>query len=152
MHQGMIASDCMKAWALTEFPFNDSINNLISNIIYNGKVHYFQRLILPEVHDSIIMGYTKEQVKWCEENEKRIWEYLVAGKLFFETDLLTINKFTKESPFTKNFGKESPGRAVNWLGWQIIKSYMKKNPDITLQQLMKNNNYQDIFMKAKYRP
>ena len=152
MHKGMIVSDCMKAWGLTEFPFSDSTDNLISNMLYNGKIHYFQRAMLPDGPDSIIMGFTPEQTAWCVAQEKQMWQYLVEMKLFFETDYIIINKFNQEAPFTKDFGKDSPGRAANWLGWQIVKSYMKKNPEVTLNELMKDNNYLRILQKAKYHP
>ncbi len=152
MNKNMIVPDCMKAWAFTEFPYNDSIDNLITNMLYNGKIHYFQRCMLPETPDSIIMGFSQNQIDWCEKYEKQMWEYLVENKLLYNNEILTINKFTKESPFTKDFDRDSPGRAANWLGWQIIKSYMKRNPKVSLPELMKNNNYQEIFLKARYRP
>jgi len=152
MHKDMIISDCIKAWALTEYPYSDSVNNLISNSIYNGKIHYFQKCMLPDAPDSIIMGYTKEQIEWCIKNEKKMWEYLIEQKLIYDKSLSSINNFTKDGPFTKDFGRKSPGRAVNWLGWQIIKAYMKKNIEISLKELMNENDYQKILLKAKYRP
>lgn len=152
MHKGMIVSDCMKAWALTEFPFNDSINNILSNMLYHGKIHYFQKAMMPFAPDSIIMGYTDEHIKWCQHHEKQMWLYLVENKLLFDTEYLKIKKFTEPSSYTKDFGQYSPGRAINWIGWRIISEYMDKNPGISLKDLMNSDDYQTILQKSKYRP
>lgn len=153
MDKSMIVSDCMKAWATTEYIYNDSIDNLINQMIYNGKIHYFQKAMIPGSPDSIIMGFSEKQIKWCESNEKKMWEYLIENKLLFENNYLIINNFTKEGPFTKEFGgKNSPARAANWLGWQIVKAFMNKNRSINLPELMKENDYQKILVRARYRP
>jgi hypothetical protein len=39
-----------------------------------------------------------------------------------------------------------------WAGWQIVKSCMKNNKDVTLQQLMGDQDAQKILNKSKYRP
>ncbi|MFC2138667.1 hypothetical protein ACFLTE_10865, partial [Bacteroidota bacterium] len=152
MHPGMIVSDCMKAWALTEYEFNDSVNNLINNMIYNGKTHYFQRCMLPNEQDSIIFGFTGKQIEWCKRNEENMWMYLIDNKLLYNNDFLMIRKFTEPSPFTKNFSNQSPGRAANWLGYKIVERYMNKNREVSLKELMELNEYQVILQKAKYRP
>jgi len=65
--------------------------------------------------------------------------------------LLTA-KYINPAPFTSYFPEESPGRTGIWLGWQIIRSYMDKNQDITLPQLMDNFDVQGILEKSGYRP
>ncbi|HCC71635.1 MAG TPA: gliding motility lipoprotein GldB, partial [Bacteroidales bacterium] len=39
-----------------------------------------------------------------------------------------------------------------WLGFRIIESFMKNNPDVELRELMINNNYREILEEAKYNP
>ncbi len=152
MHKDMIISDCMKAWALTEYEFNNSVDNLVNNMLYQGKIHYFQRMMLPEAPDTIIFGFTKKQMDWCISNEENIWKYLVENKLLYNNDFLTIKKFIEPSPFTKDFSASSPGRAVNWIGFRIVERYMNKNREVELENLMETNDYQEILQKAKYRP
>ena len=55
----------------------------------------------------------------------------------FNTDQFTIRKLTGEAPLQAYFTNESPGRAAVWLGFRIVESYMMKNPDISLEELMK---------------
>ena len=53
----------------------------------------------------------------------------------FETDRITIQKFTGSGPFTNNFTRESPARAAVWLGWRIVEEYMQYNARVSLQDL-----------------
>jgi uncharacterized protein YjaZ len=39
-----------------------------------------------------------------------------------------------------------------WVGWQIVKSYMKSNKEVTLSDLMNEIDAQKILSKSKYRP
>ena len=47
--------------------------------------------------------------------------------------------------------KESPGRLGYWVGYQIVNQYMK-NEGVSLLDLMKNTNSQEILLKSKYKP
>ena len=47
--------------------------------------------------------------------------------------------------------KESPGRLGYWVGFQIVNQYMN-NKSVSLQELMKNTNSQEILLKSKYNP
>ena len=152
MTPSKISSDCMRAWAIGEFPFNDSIDNLVNNIIYEGKLMYFTKKMLPEQQDSLIFGFSPKQMKWCEKNEKQMWTYLIENKMLFISDSFTMNKLINDAPFTSGFSQESPGRAVVWLGYRIVNSYLKNNTDITFQRMMMQRDYQKIFNNSRYRP
>ena len=153
MYKEKIPSDCVKAWGIGEFPFtDDGGNNLISKMIYEGKLLYFTKMMIPNEADTIIFGFTKNELKWCKENEKNMWAFLIEEKLLFSTDHLTIVKMTEEAPFTSLFPPESPGRACNWIGYQIVKRYMERNKDVTLAQLMEDNKHIRIYEKTRYKP
>ena len=80
-----------------------------------------------------------------------MWTFLVEKKLLYATDYLTISKLIGPAPFSALFARESPGRAVVWLGYQIIASYMRHNK-VTLETLLRDNDYQQILKEAKFRP
>jgi len=152
MHKQKIPTDCMRAWAQTEWPFNDSTDNLLSNMLYRGKLLYFTKSMLPSEPDTLVTGFTADELKWCRNNEEQIWNYLIDHKLMYSTDYMTINKMINPAPFTSGFPRISPGQAVNWLGWQIIEAYMDRNRKVTLEKLMKENEYQQILNASKYQP
>ncbi len=153
-----IPTDCMYALAMTEFPFvdraNDSIvtENVINKMIYEGKLLYFVQAMMPKEKETLVTGFTEEQLKWCRDNERVMWAYLIEHRLLFKTDYMTINKLTKDAPFTSFFPRESPGKAANWIGWQIVKRYMERHREVTLAQLMKERNYQKILDGSAYDP
>lgn len=152
MNPANIPADALKAWALTEFVYNDSIDNLVNNMVYQGKIQYFLDAIFPDTPDSLKFGFTGDQLRWCVKNEKQMWNYLIDQKLLFSTDYMTINKHINPAPFTSGFPNESPGRASVWLGWKIVHAYMDRNPSITLEELILNDDYQKILSESRYEP
>lgn len=152
MHPGKITSDMMYAWAITEWPKEDTGNNLLSHMIYEGKIMYFIDAMLPSEHDSLKFGITKRQLDFCNDNEFKMWTFLAEQKLLFTTDRMSIKRFIDDGPYTSSFTNFSPGRTGSWLGWQIVRSYMKKNPAVSLSNLISNNNFQDILNNSGYKP
>lgn len=147
-----IPTDCLLAWANMEFPYNDSVDNLLSRIIYKGKIQYFIDAMFPQMEDSLKMGYSAKQWKWAQKYEELMWKYFVEKKLLFNDSRLEIQKYTEIGPFTNSFGPNSPDRTGVWIGWKIVKSYMKNHPEMRLPDLMKNDDYQSILTLSRYKP
>ena len=152
MYPRKITSDAVMEWLLSEFEMNDSVHNLLSEMIYQGQVVYALKCMLPDQPDSLIMGFTAGQLKFCRMNEKQMWEYLVEHKLLFATDRFEINKFTGYGPFTSDFTSASPARAAVWIGWKIVEQYAVRHPELSLAELMEEDNYQRILAASKYNP
>ena len=150
-----IVPDCMFGFCASEWDFSTlsyKLDNVLTEIIHDGKLKYFEKCMLPELSDELIFGFNQSQMKFCRNNESQMWQYLVEHDLLFNTDQFTIRKLTGEAPFTNYFTKESPGKAAVWLGFRIVESYMIKNPGVKLDELMKNTDVQGILEKAKYSP
>ncbi|WP_462282039.1 gliding motility lipoprotein GldB [Salinivirga cyanobacteriivorans] len=144
--------EAVKGWIVTEFPFNDSVNNLVSNMIYHGKILYLMDACFPEAPDSLKIAYTDKDMVWCRKSEEDVWLYMMEKKILFDNNRMLIKKFIEDAPFTGPFTKESPGRVGQWVGWQIVRSYMNKNEQVTIPQLMKNDDYQKILLESGYNP
>lgn len=136
----------------TQFPSSTN-RRFIDKIIYEGKKIYFLDSYLPLVLDSEKMGYSKEKYNWAVANEEQIWMYFIDKNLLFSTDTKLNSRFIENAPFSKFYMEQdnlSPGRIGVWMGWQIVKSFMKNN-DVSLQELVKFD--EDIlFKKSKYKP
>ena len=155
MTQDYIVPDCIYGWASSEWDFNEmnyGKENVIARMIHEGKLKYFAKCMLPELPDEIIFGFSRDQLKFCVNNEGQMWQYLVRNDLLFRTDHLTIRKLTGEAPFTGWFTNESPGRAAVWTGFRMVESYMMKNPRTSLEELMNETDIQKILDQAKYGP
>jgi len=150
-----IVPDCMYGWGASEWDFSAlkySADNVLTEIIHEGKLKYFEKCMLPETSDEIIFGFTPDQMKFCRNNESQMWQYLIENNLLFNSDQLTIRKLTGEAPFTGYFTKESPGRAAVWVGFRIVESFMMKNQGTKIEEMIKNTDVQGILEKAKYSP
>jgi hypothetical protein len=150
-----IVPDCIFAWGASEWvidSMNYSSDNVLAEIIHNGKLKYFEKCMIPEIPDELLFGFTADQMKFCNNNESQMWTYLIEHDMLFSSDQFTIRKLTGEAPFTSFFTNESPGRASIWLGFRIVESYMMKNTDISLKDLMNSTDIQGILEKAKYNP
>ncbi len=151
MYKEKIPADCIYAMVLTDFPLPEDAKSLIDHMIYHGKILYLTKKIT-QAHDTLVLGFTEDELNFCKNFEERMWIFLIEQKLLFSTELMTIMQFTEDGPFTKYFGNNSPSKAANWIGMRIIQSYMKKNSDISLSGLMKDKDYSSILKKSGYNP
>lgn len=152
MYKEKIPSDCIFAYALGEWPYQDNESTVLAKMIYEGMLLYFTRQILPEASESQIFGFSDKQLDWCKMNEGEMWAHLVNDKLLYSTDNFTKVKLTEDAPYTSIFPSESPGKACNWVGYKIVERYMKENDKVSLSELMNTKSYQAIFEKSKYKP
>lgn len=137
------------------FRERDEDRSLLAKMIYNGKVLYFMDQIMPDnLPDSTKIGYTDKQLEWCKSFESEIWAFYLENNLLYETDYPKIQVYLSEGPFTPGLGEHnaSAPKLGVWTGWQIVRKYMKENPDVTLQQLMADTDAQKILTKSKYKP
>jgi hypothetical protein len=155
MNSWNIVPDCIYGWGASEWDFSSAgykKDDVLSEMIHEGKLKYFQKCMIPEINDTLLFGFSADQMMFCRNNEMQMWQYLVEHDLLFSTDQLTIRKLTGEAPFTAFFTNESPGRAATWLGFRIVESYMMKNKGTDLRGLMKNTDIQGILEGARYNP
>jgi gliding motility-associated lipoprotein GldB len=152
MHKDRIVPEVAYAWALTEFEDPNSATNLLDNIVQKGKLMYLVDAMLPDTPDSLKIGYTGEQLNWCKMNELAMWTYLIEHKMLYSNKRMDIVRYINDAPTTSGFPLESPGRTGVWIGWQIVRQYMKKHPEVTLEQLMKNKDHQKILNESEYDP
>lgn len=152
MEREKITSDIIYTWASGIFPYNDSINNVLSQMIHQGKLIYFTKVLLPDQPEGLITGYSKDQLRWLRRNEKMMWIRLVENKLLFSDNQMDIRKLIGPAPFTYFFTNESPGKAGVWIGLQIVEHFARKNPSMSLKQIMNETDYQKILQGSGYNP
>lgn len=128
---------------------------LLAQMIYYGKELYLKDILLSESYtDAEKIGYTPEQITWSKENEYFIWMNFIENQYLFNTSPKLLSQFINLAPFSKFYleiDNESPGRIGQWVGWQIVRSYMENNPKTTVQQLLKMDA-KIIFEASKYKP
>jgi gliding motility-associated lipoprotein GldB len=126
---------------------------LLPLMINAGKELYLKDILIPEYTDAEKIGYTPEQIQWSQENESFIWTYFIQKKLLYSSDSKLPNRFINLAPFSKFYleiDNESPGRIGQWIGWQIVRSFMENN-EVSIQNMLKMDP-KEIFEKSKYKP
>lgn len=138
--------------ALSEiFPEVESDKPLVNQMVAKGKRLYILSKLLPGTAPHKLIGYTEEQMKDCDKNESRIWDMFVKANLLQMIDKNVMKRYIEEGPKTDELGEGAPGNIGSYTGWQIVKKYMDKKPEITLEQLIKLDE-EVIFQEAKYKP
>ena len=128
-------------------------NTFLEELIYQGKKLYLKDLWVPSAEDYIKIGYTEEELQWAEANEFYIWQYFVENELLYSTEPKLLTRFINPGPFSRfnlELDSESPGSIGHYIGWKIIRSYVKNNNTSLLQMLQMDA--QSIFNKAKFKP
>jgi len=147
-----ITTNCLQALAQQAYPVAEASEQLATQLVKAGKYQYFLEQVMPETEDSIRFGYTGEQMDWCNENEVMIWQYFVQQNLLYKSDWQSNMHYMNDGPSTQGMPEGSPGRIGTFVGWRIVKAYMEKHPEVTLQQLMEEKDAMKIFSQSKYRP
>lgn len=126
---------------------------LLDMMIQSGKEMYFVSKVLPFVDEHVRLGYTKEQLEWCEENEAMIYDFFIRQELLYENNMQKVARYVMEGPSATGMPQESPGNIGAWVGLQIVKSYMQKNSNKSLKELTeKSIDAQTFLQKSKYKP
>ncbi|MCQ2253709.1 MAG: hypothetical protein MJZ61_09680 [Bacteroidales bacterium] len=153
MTKAMMPVDYFRTYAMLNYPKSDDIpDNLLTEMIYKGRIQYFLKSMMPSAPDSLLWGYSSVNYQWASAYEDEIWTYLVSKNLLFETNSLTIKNLTGEGPFTNVFGNASAPGAASFCGFGIVCSFVQRNPQVSLKQLMSISNLQDIYNQSRYNP
>lgn len=124
----------------------------LDQIIHKGKKLYVLQHILPAAPDTILFEYTAEQWEWLNDNELEMWSFFLEKELLYETNHLRINKYINNSPSSPGMPVEAPGRTGTFIGYQIVKNFMARNPEMTLTELVAFRDAQKLMEIAKYKP
>ena len=128
--------------------------DFLSQMLYHGKKLYFKEKLLAFIEPHQIIGYTKDNYNWANENEYMVWQYFIERDLLYSSQSDLRRRFLEPSPFTKFYleiDNETPPRLGQYLGWQIVKAYAERHPDKSLQDIM-NTDTQELFNQSNYKP
>jgi hypothetical protein len=125
---------------------------LLDIMVHNGKTLYIAACLSPETPDSLLMGYTRTQWEGCTANEPQVWARLLDLNLLYETDYAKFRKLVEPSPNAPMLFTEAPGEIGNWMGLQIVRAYMLRHPDTSLDQLLAMQDAQQLLEASRYKP
>lgn len=147
-----IVNDLIKGWLDSEYMDDTAQSSCLSQMIYYGKVMYATELLSPETDDTIITGYTASQLDWAYNHEENIWGFFIEQNLLYKTNPKVYIKYIHDGNTTGGFPKEAPAKLGPFIGWQIVRSYMKQHPGTNLRQLFETKDAQKILAESGYKP
>lgn len=125
--------------------------NVMNEMVYSGRMNFFMQALCPDLTDDILFSWSPEQLAWAVENEGMVWADIVGQKRLYETGLDSYLMYFGDGPFTQAYGNDAPSRLGEYFGTQIIRSYFASH-DVSLRQLIDNNDLQGIFQDSGYKP
>lgn len=126
-------------------------NSMLGEMMKWGKIYYFMEKTMPCLPDSLLAGYSADELSDIGENLPTIWAHFAEKQLFFSNDLFLIRKYCDERPNVVEISDKCPGRIGRWLGWQIVRKWAIDGK-IPLQKVMQETNSRKIFSESAFRP
>ena len=154
LQRDAIPANCMKVIYDLYFSQAETTGQpLVHKMIENGKRLYFVEFMIPDAGDDLIIGYSADQIDWCEENEGLIWKFFSDHDLFYNTDFMEHRRYLGDRPNTPGMPPEAPGDIGSWVGWQIVRQFMKNAGDnVTFAKLFQESDTETILSLSKYKP
>lgn len=152
MRREKLVPDMILGWISSEYTLGNINANLLSAMLHKGRLLYATSCLLPQEPDSILLGYTAEQITWAETYEQKVWKQLVGSGSLFKNDYITKTHYLNEAPFTSGVSQDSPPRLGEYIGYKIVCSYMKHNSKISLQELLETQKFKEILEESYYKP
>ncbi len=146
-----IPSKLASKYADEYIQINKGDNTFLNKMIAFGKKYYFAHCMMPCVHDSIILEYDNKEIGLLRKHREQIYNHFVTNSIFYSNKDEFVRKLLMPSPKCVQISDECPGRAGIWLGYEIIKAYMKNNPTLTAMDLMKEKSAKKIFEGANFK-
>ncbi|MBX2905899.1 MAG: hypothetical protein KF744_07675 [Taibaiella sp.] len=139
--------------------WNPQEKNLLELIVDKGREQYYLHQLLPELPDTVLFGFTGNQMAWCEGNEALIYNFFVQNKLLYSKVAMDIMPYVVEGPFARGLEpvtepvKKTPGSIGIWMGYKIVDAYMREHKDVSLAQLVDGKtDAAQILREARYKP
>jgi hypothetical protein len=140
-------------------PFVSNDRTLLDMMLQRGKEQYFLHKILPNTPDSVLFGFTQQQLNWCSTNEAIIYNFFIHQNLLYSKEAHNILPYINDGPFAKGLepasanAKITPGNIGTWLGYKIVSAYMQQHNSMTLPELLNTPvDAAKMLDEAKYRP
>jgi hypothetical protein len=126
---------------------------MLDFMIFEGKLLYIVDAMLPQYPDSLKAYYTTVHNTWAQRNEGYSWTFILNNEMLYNTDRQLIQKFVGDTPFTAPFSNASAPRMGQYHGWQIVREYMRRNPSISINELIfEKTDSREILAGSKYKP
>jgi len=129
---------------------------LLDQILREGQTLACMRWLLPEIHDTLLLGYSAAQWKWIKNNQGQVWRDLVTQDLLFTGDPAILSRYLNDGPFSSGYPQQSAPALGLFIGDAVVQKWIQsdgkagalppwtlllKNRDLPSTQLLKKSGY-----------
>ena len=130
---------------------NRTDQTMLADMVYYGKGYVFTKTMLPQVADSLIIGYSDKQLTETFNAQDIVWAHFIDNELIYQTNPPVKGRYLNERPFTAEIGQRCPGAIGRWVGWRIVGRYHDEHDDVGIADLMRNADVRQIFEQSGYK-
>ncbi|MCH5246261.1 MAG: hypothetical protein J1E84_07345 [Muribaculaceae bacterium] len=135
------------------YPYTHSeTSTLLARMLHSGAIAMAQMMTIENADIAEVLNFAPQQLEWAEDNEKNIWNKLVADQLLFSTDPTVGDRLVLPSPGAPMIHQDAPGQIGGYVGYRILKKYMALHPETTLEQVLSPEFYtnQNVLRESEY--
>lgn len=130
---------------------NKSDQTMLADMVYYGKSYVFTKAMMPEVADSLLIGYSDTQLTETYNAQDMVWAHVIDKQLLYETRPDVKERYLNERPFTAEIGTRCPGAIGRWVGWRIVGRYFDKQTNPDIKALMAETDAKKLFQASGYK-
>lgn len=148
MSAGRIVPDVLFYYLCSEYINKQAPATFAERLINVGKIQWIVYKAVGYKNLGTAMGYTKDEAEWMENNESKVWYYMINNRLLSqksgpEHELL-------DGDYLRNyFHTNVPAYMPMWMGARLVGNYMKENKGTTALELL-NCDYKRIYETAGF--
>ena len=120
--------------------------------MHRGKINWIVARILGYESFEKEMGYSEDEAEWCRKNKRSLWKTMVENGHLYATDPLIVRTYIRKDPFISIMGEKTPASIGVWMGIMMIDEYMKKHPDMTIEDLLAKTDYHQMLVETDFKP
>ncbi len=143
----MLVPSALKGWLLIHYTRDVEGADVLTNLVEVGKAMALLDALLPDTEARYKFAFSQEQLEWCEANELAIWKSIVER--LFSKNAADVGRLMNDGPFTNGLPRESPGHLGEWIGYRMVKAYLKANPGVSFQQLFALDDAKTVLKNYK---
>jgi hypothetical protein len=133
-------------------PSHQNRQTLLDFILEEGHILACMRWMLPDAHDSLLLGYSSSQWDWIQQHQDEVWKDIISKDLLFSGDPAVIARYLNDGPFSSGYSPQSPPALGMFYGDAIVQKWIMNQPQSNTRRawdlLMKQNNSESArFLK-----
>ena len=127
---------------------------LIDYMVYYGKILYIKSLLMGVDMENVVLDYTRDEYEVVSDIEEEIWDYYVRNGMLFKSSREYEHRFFNLAPYSVFYtpqDKNIPWGVGRYIGYRMVKNYMKRNARCSIDTLI-SLNADDILRHSGYNP